>query len=663
MIRLKSLTLKGFRSFMDETTVTFPDSGLVLLDGDSGAGKSTILLAIAYALDIAPSEYTGTELQSWSGEPLQVLLGLEKDGVPITIARGKKTFIQFGDEKPRTGSAAWTEGLHQLFGVTPTVLSSLVYRAQDTAGTFLSMSDPDKKEFLAELLSLNAIEEAAEKAREAGDALKVPVEVAQQESVRILQEIEVVQKEETPDAPATRVALSHLGYTRATFDEALLRGLLRDVTGREGLALDSYNRQASLVQEAVQKVQTFALDCQLAQAAKAGELEQKLFELRQAQNRLQSEQNSRRVVFDAERANLARKHTELWSNLQGARGAEADVRAIKGRLQTLREGKCFTCQQPYVADEQIAALEDLLARATALFEQVPALEFEYRNVNQALNSMTLANDPRIEEARKIELGLVESIATLKSPHLADPRFATLQADARLAENELRRRQNDLETIRREKDQYERDLQQLERAKADRAARLERLQKRLNESQEKHWALSAQLAQETDFALALGRSGFLGAIFDEVLAEIAVETNQRLAKLTNVRHVTVKFDSEYETKGKKTRRVIVPVVSVGGVTAKYRTGLSGGMKSSCDQAVDLATRQVVSRRSGCKPGWLALDEVFNGQPPATKEAAMEVLQEFARESLVLVVDHSTEFKESFTKVIRVDIRNGRSYVDS
>ena len=71
---LKSLSLAGFRSFVEQATVEFPESGLVLVRGtntdssgvSSGSGKSSLLLGISYALGYCP--FPATELQSWYGD-------------------------------------------------------------------------------------------------------------------------------------------------------------------------------------------------------------------------------------------------------------------------------------------------------------------------------------------------------------------------------------------------------------------------------------------------------------------------------------------------------------------------------------------------------------------------------------------------------------------
>jgi ABC-type uncharacterized transport system ATPase subunit len=47
--------------------------------------------------------------------------------------------------------------------------------------------------------------------------------------------------------------------------------------------------------------------------------------------------------------------------------------------------------------------------------------------------------------------------------------------------------------------------------------------------------------------------------------------------------------------------------------------------------------------------------------AEKEASMGLLQQAAQDTLILVVDHSTEFKEMFSKSFTVTSENGRSQI--
>jgi len=128
-------------------------------------------------------------------------------------------------------------------------------------------------------------------------------------------------------------------------------------------------------------------------------------------------------------------------------------------------------------------------------------------------------------------------------------------------------------------------------------------------------------------------------------------------------VTVGFRSESATAKGTVKRAIQPFVTISGVERNPKTALSGGMTTAVELAVDLAVRKVISARTGVSPGWLVLDECFEGLGIAEKEAAMGLLKLAAQDTLILVVDHMTEFKEMFDKRFTVTSLNGRSVVEA
>jgi hypothetical protein len=183
------------------------------------------------------------------------------------------------------------------------------------------------------------------------------------------------------------------------------------------------------------------------------------------------------------------------------------------------------------------------------------------------------------------------------------------------------------------------------------------------SQQKYDNGKTQIGLLKDFQALVGREGFLGAIFDEILAEITEETNRILARVPNTDTVTLRFDSEATTKGGKVNRTIVPILSVAGNTGKLESRCSGGMMSSIELAVDLAVAEVISRRTNSSPGWMCLDESFDGLDAASKEACFQLLHVQAQKKLILIVDHSESFSELFAETITITSKGGRSVVES
>ena len=80
-MRLNKLTLKNIRSYKEEE-IEFP-AGSILLSGDIGSGKSSILLAIEYALFGLQPGQKGSHLLRHDSDSGEVILDLDINGLRI----------------------------------------------------------------------------------------------------------------------------------------------------------------------------------------------------------------------------------------------------------------------------------------------------------------------------------------------------------------------------------------------------------------------------------------------------------------------------------------------------------------------------------------------------------------------------------------------------
>jgi len=86
---IDSVTMRNIRSYSDKaTTVEFPE-GTVLVEGDVGSGKSTILYAIEFAL-FGVSEMAGSYILTEGKDRGFVDLTFLADGKRYTVHRGLK---------------------------------------------------------------------------------------------------------------------------------------------------------------------------------------------------------------------------------------------------------------------------------------------------------------------------------------------------------------------------------------------------------------------------------------------------------------------------------------------------------------------------------------------------------------------------------------------
>lgn len=635
--RLKSLELQNFRSFKKER-IDFPESGLVLIRGVSGAGKSTIFLAIAYALDILPQGFAAADFQNWDEDKdFQVVLTLNDGTQDLVIARGKKNAVKLGDEAPVTGSKSIGAEMARVLGFSPEIVKSMTYRPQGDDGLFLGASPSDKNSFLVSVLGLGQIEEA--------------LEAAEQKRMKFLGQ------------EATAIAV--LGGRLETLEQTKAEKPEMPEGGVE-VGIEFSNRIA----DCKTKVE-FAkgvVDAAFDAIADKNDDNKRLVEEETAVLRQKLEQANKFLVQvsaeDTAKAEVLRKRSvELSKMISAANQKAEDVRRKEEKIandlkraSTLRQGRCDLCNQPWKASvDEARRLEQEAELVRVALPDKVVIGSQIDDLALELSSLKFVPDPRLQKLQDAIRAIEVDIAKVVNRPI--PGLEELRQNYQKAQNALQEAKSQLqnaesnykfETFRRETAWKENVAWNKRLAEAE--AAVARTQADLAKAR-------VDLAAEKDFIHCMGREGFLGAIFSDILQEITVEANKRLSQLSNVSSVTVELGTEIE----RGRRQITAGIFVRGHRAKFTSGLSGGMQTSVAQVTDLAVMDVIARRTGKSLGWICLDEVFDGQGFATKESAHELLREYAKDRLVLVIDHGTEMGEAFTGKINVDIQNGVSTI--
>lgn len=714
LTRLKKLKLKGFRSFVDETVVEFPETGMVLVrgknldsNGSSGSGKSSLNLAIAYGLGICP--FPATALQSWAGEePMQVDLTLDTPSGEVVIRRGSRLLLTVRGEKISGNAKIVEEKLREVLGLTPELLEALTYRKQMGRGQFLGRTDSEKKEFLTTLLGLEKFEKAVEVSQENIRKLEPLAEAARQDVTRWQEEVESIRQqglEEPQDDMEKHRADLEAAEDKVKAAEALLDQIKAQAKAEETKIQARTKEIADSYLPRLQELglELKALDQQQIPEPDRTEENRLKGLLAQAQSYLQQVQDEDRL----RQQEMMHQQGIVQKDLVWARkcqtlipGQKEKGSRIMSQIFVLEQNKCPTCDREWVqAQEKLQALtQELQETATDLknltenAEKIPALETKlagfwftphpdiarFQEVVGEIKSQLATESARITneisgakmalDARRGQIMLLQAEA--QNQALQQARHHDGTARERL--QPLYQSMEDTESLARALRSNYNALNgaQLQRVMAVQKARQEALANRrrleqvegyLGQAQAKSKDLEGKLAAEKDFVALIGREGFLGSIFDEVLWEISDATNKILASIPNTAHVTLNFRSESTTQKGTIKKSIVPVVSIGGHEAPLASGCSGGMVSAVELAVDLAVAAVVSRRTGAVPSWLILDESFEGLGVVEKEGCLEILQGFARDRLVLVVDHASEFKEMFSQFIDVQYQDGKSRV--
>jgi len=108
----------------------------------------------------------------------------------------------------------------------------------------------------------------------------------------------------------------------------------------------------------------------------------------------------------------------------------------------------------------------------------------------------------------------------------------------------------------------------------------------------------------------------------------------------------------DSKG-ASKLVLRPAISKGGQEVPL-DDLSGGARRMVMLAYDVAVSETIADSAP-----LLLDEALDGLDVVGKSEAMRLLESVSKTRPVFVIDHSSEFKSSFSQIITVSHKNGES----
>ena len=248
------LRVKGLRSFRAEREIDFADLGLVAVVGDTGAGKSSLLEAITYALYNATTwDQRGVkQLISDGATTMSVELEFAVDGRVYRIARSTSRgaypppaheleCLTDPEIAPLDAEDAINAEVARLVGLDWGGFTSAVILPQGRFQTLLQASPADRTEILKGIFRLGELAEAREHARELALGYREPLDELVAERAGLL-----------PD-PAASAREARRRKQEAEQEERRLRALKADVA-RHGKEAARDEREAQRLEAARERL-------------------------------------------------------------------------------------------------------------------------------------------------------------------------------------------------------------------------------------------------------------------------------------------------------------------------------------------------------------------------------------------------------------------------
>ncbi len=681
--------------------------------GSSGAGKSSVSHIISYVLGYSP--FSANKQQSWlTKTPMQAELELDTPQGLAIIRRGKETSIKVGDEEVIKGSVKAVDArIEKLFGMPIELLSVLTDRKQKKPGLFLSMDDKGKKSFLSKLLGLEELEKVI---AAANDSAKKSFVVADRHESAINAIQGVITKpvpfeedEFTMEIGGEKFAVQQIG-TAIYQAECKVQDAEVDLR-RAQKAHGDFREKLRLESEEVKKLATaevleFDEHIKRTVAARSPrpnpsaitpEISQWMIAKENCSDRIRALIAADEKEKSEIRIELATKRqfaAKLRMAIQNKPTLAVELNRITKEADGINECKCPTCKQQWIAEDgRLAALMKRRDEIVVELEQLDKISIELQALVVATANLELQleqrSGPNITELQEALQRILTTIATeeqklKEATKLWDAKNNAEDSDLRAKRHEIydrrsKEKANYFQTLQSQIDSDGKAVQRLEgevisaknvhynlkdalaRFNSSLAAAKATYLSQKKAYDEAMMRLSAEIfehgihqslaKEEQDFATTT--KAFMGAIFDEVLVEIADEANELLRALPNVATTTITFASEKVMGSGDIKQEIRPVIMKSGQVIDYEANLSGGQGTSVELAVDLALGAVIGRRTGQRPGWMVLDESFEGHDVPVKEACLEILKKASEQCAIYVVDHASEVKEYFDEFIDVE----------
>jgi DNA repair exonuclease SbcCD ATPase subunit len=673
VISLKKIVIQNFRSFSGRQELELPENGLFVIKGsnadtggESGAGKTSIMLAISYALGFCP--FPGKDLENWFSEPMQIELSLIVDGKSMVIHKGQINKIEW-DGTEIAGAKQIEECLQSIFMLNQEQRYVALYKSQGDASFFLNKTNADKKDFLCTILGLNEFEREIDETSVsilAADDKLADIQAtydgaltAAKNSLNKLNSIEIPDNKDIEDKIGKIDALIALN----TIDLNMVAEELGQLRVKHIERLKEQEAAASLVKLDLAKVSQH----------------EDLIAIVNDISCLQDEVRDISLALTGCLKNIdeavSQKNAALMQKQKDAELTK-EIAKLEALVPLLKQGKCPTCEQEWAAKAKLEkvvseitekqnllkshAVVDMTVYDDALTAHHAKREELNDEKNKWLQKATLLNKKKEETSALLSRELLAKLYaiqneksvfadlidhSLKETQRLNRIASALMADKNKAIIENQSIANKVSQAVALKDFLEKDIQAWSVKEASANKGIGEVKSNLD-----------YLNDKLDFTKA-----FLSNILADILGELSLEANSILAQVPNVSHVTLAFESERVTQKGSVRQEICAKTYINGTDRPLKTGCSGGMIVAVQLAVDLALRKVLARRTGRTWGLLMVDEQFGGLDLVSKASCMQVLKFFSQDCLVMVVDHHTELNESADKCIEVLYENGTSTI--
>lgn len=351
-----------------------------------------------------------------------------------------------------------------------------------------------------------------------------------------------------------------------------------------------------------------------------------------------------------------------------------DAQANVDTLKAIDKPHCPTCHQPLDEEERESVMQDILAAITISnndiqgnHESAFAKEQDQQKLRKEENELQehIGNMNTVEkQVARVEVEIAEHDEKLGTKERAEERLTVLEerlASARTDAREATEALTDLEAdvtidrvtdaqlsaMRKEKEDADRmvgAIQQQQENVKQTLLQLDAWRKEQIEKAEEYGVLK-------EVRVAFSKKGVPAMLIEQAVPEIERAANDLLLRLTDGR-MNVRFDTQKELKSGDMAEALDIVIS-DELGARSYENYSGGEKFKINFAIRIALSKLLAKRAGVQLRSLFIDEGFGTQDASGREQVVAAINAIKDDfDCILVITHIEELKEAFPVQIEV-----------
>ena len=662
-----SLTIKGFRSYVEET-IDFRECGnIFVLLGENGNGKSSILQAIATALfwqnDCTDSKGAGMDAcinETCEEMCIEFVFEMNNNKYKIVTRKmlNKSRELEFyinGEDQTEKVSET-QQKINSVIKMSYDTFLDTVCLGQGQSSRFMTKKPTERKETLAQILDISKYEQYEKYAKEKKKEIKDKMTEAETKMEYMLSQLCNVSEQQAHISilQEDNVALESEIETKNASLEKILK---------EKAEYESIRRQSASILQTRQRLENNLSKekkeiSNMCAQYKSMDVEQRDYSTDIAAIDVQIEEKNVHMI------DLREKFSALKTQKNGYLESITEIEHKISAFEQYNKGVCDFCGNVITAEHKAShiagmhqQIETLQKKINDCLHEMDKAKTEGKSLNEQIKSLK-SNREHLQQEEDVAKRQMEQKQALKEK--IDYRIANYKEMKTQYEDNLA-----IEVVQIEDKSFDDEMlrssirglmQQLTSNKSKIAVANEKIEQAkaneqtINQLKQELAQLKEQYGDYNSLATAFGKSGIPADIIEHDIPEIEAEANEVMRLLSNDA-MSIKFITQKaNAKTKRVSDTLDIQVSDASSTRTYET-FSGGEKFRIDFSCHIGMAKFLAKRSGATIDFLIVDEGLGSQSEDARNYFVQSINNLRTIfKQIIVITHIPDLQEAFgTKV--------------